>query len=119
MMRKKQVPHVVFLFTRTEDGFDENMNAASASSCIVQAQWNWANSATSGKWGRPFQAYRYTRNYIPSGPLDAFDTGDGVLVTKNKLRGIGRSLSLKLQSEPGKDMKVLGWAVRMSGQSLP
>lgn len=122
ILRKKQVPYVIFYFDRTENGFTNvggNLQIDNPSSCLVQAQWNWTNSANSGKWGTPFQAYRILRNYIPSGPADTFDYGDRVIVTKNKLRGSGRSLSLKIQSETGKDMKILGWAMTVTGNTTP
>ncbi len=122
LMRKKQVPYILFYLERTEDGFTEvegELEIDHPSSCLVQAQWNWADSANSGKWGSQFQAYRFLRNYIPSGPADTFDYGDRVIVTKNKLRGSGRALSLKIQSESGKDMRLLGWAMMVTGGSAP
>lgn len=113
IMRRKQAPYIFFYFNRTEDGYIEdgaNLLLKNQSSCLVQAQWNWANSANSGKWGTQFQAYKLLRNYIPSGPADPFDYGDKVIVTKNKIRGSGKTLSLKIESESGKDMVLLGWA---------
>ena len=118
MMRKKQVPYILFYFTRTEDGFTvsgDTYTLNNPSSCLVQAQWNWTDSANSGKWGTEFQAYRLNRLYIPSNTT--FDYGEAVIVTKNKLRGSGRCLSLKIRNEAGKDMKLLGWAVQMSGNA--
>lgn len=122
ILRYKQIPYVLFYFDRTEDGFTSvggNLEIDNPSSCLVQAQWNWTNSADSGKWGSQFQAYRFLRNYIPSGPSDTFDYGDRVIVTKNKLRGSGRALSLLIQSEQGKDMKLLGWGYMFTGDSHP
>jgi len=122
ILRHKQVPYVWFYFQRTEDGFTEVDNVLeinNPSSCLVQAQWNWTNSANSGQWGNQFQAYRLPRNYVPSGPSDIFDYGYEVVVTKNKLRGSGRCLSLKIQSEEGKDMKLLGWGLLVNGDSRP
>jgi len=117
LMRKKQAPYIFFYFSRTEDGFStvgSSLLLDNPSSCLVQAQWNWANSANSGKWGNQFQAYRLLRNYIPTGAADTFDYGDSVIVTKNKLRGSGKCLSLKIESEAGKDMKLLGWGISAS-----
>ena len=114
VMRPKQVPYLFVYCKKTEDGFTQDASdfqAEHPSSCLVQAQWNWANHANSGKWGREFQAYRHTRFYIPSGLSDDFDNGNDVVVTKNKLRGSGKTLSLKFRSESGKDMKLLGWAL--------
>lgn len=122
ILRYKQVPYILFYLERTEDGFTSiggNLQIDNPSSCLVQAQWNWANSTASGKWGTQFQAYRFLRNYIPSGPSDTFDYGDRVIVTKNKLRGSGRALSLYIQSEQGKDLKLLGWANTVTGDSSP
>jgi len=120
LMRKKQAPYIFFYFKRTEDGFSlsgSDLLLDNPSSCLVQAQWNWANSANSGKWGNQFQAYRLLRNYIPTGAADTFDYGDSVIVTKNKLRGSGKCLSLKIESETGKDMKLLGWGISASAIS--
>jgi hypothetical protein len=120
IMRDKQVPYIQFYFNRTENGFTavgDTLQLDNPSGCIVQAQWNWTNSANSGKWGNPFQAYRLNRNYTPSGAGDTFDYGDAVIVTKNKLRGSGKVLSLKISSETGKDMQLLGWSQMITGKS--
>jgi len=113
--RYKQVPYVTFHFERTEDGFTADINGDlfpdNESSCKVQAQWEWANSPTSGRFGKEFQAYRYKRVFIPQDASDTFDTGFKVISTKNKLRGKGKVLSLLLKSEPLKDLKILGWSI--------
>lgn len=117
MMRKKQAPYLVVALEKTESGFTSNgtgLDALNPSSCLVQAQWNWTNTATGNKWGTIFQAYRLPRVYFPSITNDNFDTGDSVIITKNKLRGIGRALSLKFQSEDNKDMRILGWGTTLT-----
>jgi len=123
VIRTKQVPYVWFYFKKTEDGFTEdvsgNLQIDNPSACLVKAKWNWTDSAASGQWGSSFQAYRFVRNYIPSGAEDVFDNGLEVIVTKNKLRGSGRSLSLLIESEQGKDMKLLGWAVMAATGATP
>jgi len=123
VMRTKQVPYIWFYFTKTEDGFEldggSNLQLSHPSSCRVRAQWNWTDSVASGQWGNSFQAYRLKRNYIPSGIFDTFDYGYEVIVTKNKLRGSGRSLTLLVESEAGKDMRLLGWSVIVSAEGTP
>ncbi|MDB4302078.1 hypothetical protein N9924_00785 [bacterium] len=113
--RNKQVPYVTFHFRRTEDGVEEDgtgdFTPTKPSGCKVQAQWDWANSVNSNRWGREFQAYRYKRAYFPSSIADPFDTGFEVVTTKNKLRGKGKVLSMLLKSEPGKDLNLLGWSM--------
>lgn len=121
LMREKVVPYILFYFKRTENGFEldgnTNLIHSDPSSCLVQSQWNWANSAASGKWGTQFQAYRLLRNYIPTGSEDPFNYGDSVIVTKNKLRGSGKCLSLKINSDAGKDLRILGWGVTANANS--
>lgn len=117
--RFKQVPYVYFHLLRTEDGYVIDPNNANdflpvnASSCLVQPQWDWANSPNSGKWGREFQAYRYKRQYFPVDVNDTYDSGTRTIVSKNKLRGRGRVVSLLISTEEGKDLKLLGWSMQI------
>jgi hypothetical protein len=37
-----------------------------------------------------------------------------VVNTRNKIRGKGRALSLRFNTEPGKDMILLGWGMDIS-----
>ncbi|MNQ04018.1 hypothetical protein D3C85_167250 [compost metagenome] len=116
--RYKQVPYVTFHFNKTEDGFEEDgigdWVPTSQSSCRVSARWEWANHANSGQWGRSFQAYRFKRHYIPADISDPFNNGYQTVVTKNKLRGKGRVVSLFIETEPAKDCQLLGWSIVMS-----
>lgn len=121
-LRKKQIPYLVTLFNRSEDGFvlsGSDLVLKNQSSCKVQAQWNFADSIYSGKWGNVFQAYRLFREYTPFGIDDPFNYGESVIVTKNKLRGRGRSISLYIYSELGKDLQILGWSLLMEGGARP
>ena len=122
IMKEKQIPYIFFYLQKTEDGFQASgtdLVFTNQSSCKVQAQWGWSNSAANGKWGNEFQAYRILRNYTPSGVGDAYDSGDSMVVTKNKLRGSGKCLSLYIRSEAGKDMKLLGWGHPVTQLSTP
>lgn len=105
--RQKQVAYLQVFCKRTEDTWTASV-LDHQSSCMVQSQWNWNNTADQGKWGASFQAYRLLRPYtvVASGN---FDYGETVIVTKNRLRGRGKALSVLFESETGKDMKLLGW----------
>jgi hypothetical protein len=121
-LRKKQVPYLVTLFNRSENGYTlvgSDLVLNNQSSCMVQAQWNFADSIYSGKWGNEFQAYRLFRSYTPYGTTDPFNYGESVIVTKNKLRGRGRAISLYIYSEEGKDLQILGWSLLMEGGARP
>jgi len=113
MARQKQVIYLQIFCKRTETVYTldgASVVLARQSSCYVQSQWNWCEDNTQGKWGTPFQAYRFLKPQ-PVAPAagDDFLYGDTVIVTKNKLRGRGKALSLYIYSEAGKDMKLLGW----------
>jgi hypothetical protein len=120
-MRFKQVPYLYVHSRRTEDGFVTDVNGdfvpTNQSSCLVRSIWDWTNSANSNKWSTPFQAYRYKRVYFPTGINDPFDTGYETIVTKNKLRGRGRAISLMFSSSPGKEMHIYGWSLVVAANS--
>lgn len=113
--RKRQVPTLSMFFRRSETGFEEDIGGdwlpVNPSSCLASSQWEWTDSANSGKWSNPFQAYRLQRHFFPAEVTDPFDNGFAVVVTKNKLRGRGRTLSLLIESEEGFDMQLLGWSM--------
>lgn len=113
--RKKQVPYLTVYLENTDKGFTTDINgdliALGASSCIVQSMWEWTDSSASGRWGRPFQAYRHRRLWWPTTSIDTFNDGYAVVVTRNKLRGSGRVVSLKFSTEPGKDFHLYGWSM--------
>lgn len=108
--RMKQIPYLTIYSLKTETGFDGEYNPINPSSILVQSQWSWTNSEAAGKWGIPFQAYRHKRLWLPESSSSAFDDGEYVIKTRNKLRGRGNVLSLKFSTEPKKDFKLLGWS---------
>lgn len=118
-MRLKQAPFAIFHFNRTETGFESDGGTGllplNPSGCLAQARWDFADSTASGKYGRQFQVYRYRRNYIASGLADPFDYGQKVITTKHKLRGRGKALRVRLESEAGKDLQLLGWGLLLTG----
>lgn len=81
-------------------------------SLFMQARWDWSNHTVAGKWGSSQQVYRHTRPFVPDSSQEAGPLQDGVpvVVTRNKVRGRGRALSIKFTCEPGKDAHLLGWS---------
>lgn len=123
MMRNKSAPYLLMYCKRTEQEYiltGAGVVPDLPSSCIVQVQWDWSDSAAQGKWGTKFQAYRLIRK-MPTNPSegDPFDYGESVIVTKNKLRGSGRSLSLFIQSDSGMDLRLLGWGLLLNKVGEP
>jgi len=107
--RAKQSPYITFHFNKTEEGFDENYEPINSSSCLVKTSWDWSNSDNSNKQGKEFQAYRFRRHYIPQDNTDGFDNGFETVVSKSKVRGSGKALSVLIKTEPLKNCKLLGW----------
>lgn len=113
-IREKQSPYVTFHFNQTEEAYDSEFFATRESSCLVSAQWEWANSEESGRWGKQFQAYRLGRRNYPVDINSQFNNGFATVVTKNKLRGKGKVVSLLIETEPRKDCQLLGWGMVLS-----
>ena len=112
--KSKQSPYVTFHMLKTETGFDVDYNVVGSSSCLVQTSWDWSNHINSGKEGREFQAYRFRRHYMPTDNTDGFDNGYETVVTKNKVRGRGKALSVSIKTEPLLDCKLIGWEQEMT-----
>lgn len=90
------------------------------SSCLFQARWDFDSSSAGNRWhgdltgglGRTIQLYQpLQRGTIPdSYPYD-FDTGESVISSKIRVRGSGSAVQFVFQTEPEKDMKLLGYSV--------
>ena len=88
---KKDVPYLTAYFNQPENGAD--------ASCIFSSRWDWTTTSLSGKWTPPRQIFRRQRFY----------NDGGILTTRNKVRGFGRSVAFSFESEPGLPMKLYGW----------
>lgn len=117
--RNKSASYIVTHFKYTETNAvvsGTELAADNPSGCYMQAQWDWSNSANSGKWGASQQVYRLPRPYVISavGPIDY---GYEVITTKTRVPGAGKSLSLLFTSDGDKDFYLYGWAVKFTGQT--
>jgi hypothetical protein len=118
--RGKQLISITTHFTKTEDGFVDDGTGSgdwtlrNQSSCLLQTQFDWTNSANSNRWSRKTQAYRIRKPYFPTSIADTFDNGFYVVETKNRIRGNGKVMSILFESEPGKHLEVLGWSMTIA-----
>lgn len=112
---RKYAPYIYVFSNKTEEGYTvvgDEYSPIRESSTKLQARWDWADLSASGKWGQEQEVYRHLRLYTPANPAtDTFDDGVPMLVTKNRVRGTGRSLHLKFKAGAGKDSWISGWQI--------
>ena len=112
---RKYAPYIYVFSNKTESGYTisgSDYTPTRESSTTLQVRWDWADLSVAGKWGQAQEAYRHSRLYTPADPTtDTFNDGVPLIVTKNKVRGRGRSIHLKFQAGSGKDSWIAGWSV--------
>jgi len=107
---KKNAPYITTYLRRTETGWTGNETDGYApirpSSCKVSAFWDFKTTSSSTAQ----QTYRLKRtSVVDPDDLATFDYPTTVVTARLKLRGRGRSVRLKFESETGKDFNLLGW----------
>jgi hypothetical protein len=107
----RYAPYVWVFSKKTETGYTST-GPSNDSSTKLQARWDWADLSVSGKWGTEQEVYRHLRMYTPASSSDGFDDGVPLVVTRNKVRGRGRALQIKLTAGVGKDSYIAGWHVK-------
>jgi hypothetical protein len=110
---RKQALYITVYSKKTETGYTEDEGdfiPVNRSSTIMQVRWDWADHINSGKWGPDQEVYRHQRVYTPANVDDAFNDGAPVVVTRNKVRGRGRSLHIKFSAGSSRHSHLLGWS---------
>jgi hypothetical protein len=109
-MLKKNVPYIVSYMRRTEENFipvNEGYVADYPSGCILTVKWDL--SIDSSRWSTPSQLYRMV-NYPTVDINDlTFSYPYDTIVARTKIRGKGRVLRMRFESETGKDLNLIGW----------
>jgi hypothetical protein len=93
---RKEVPYLSTYFKRSNE---DSLLSNEDSSCLVQARWGWTDDSLSGKWTTQREAYRVLRS----------NEGETMVVTRNSIRGSGKSVAFRFSSSPGKAMRLYGW----------
>jgi len=109
---KKSAPYITSYLRRTETGWESDglagYNPIGASSCKITAYWDFRTAGSSVSQ----QVYRLKPNpVVDAGDLTDFDYPENVVTSRVKVRGRGRSIRLKYESEQGKDFILLGWSM--------
>jgi hypothetical protein len=76
----------------------------------MQTRWDFTDDNGAGKWSQDVQVYRQPRQWYGE-PNMTFNDGYPLVISKNKIRGRGKALQIKLSAEEGKDMVVVGWSM--------
>jgi hypothetical protein len=74
-------------------------------SCFMQGVWDWTTSSSTGKWSTLQQIYNNTL------------TTRLMRFRRLKVRGKGRALQLRFESETGKPFTIVGWAYKGSANA--
>lgn len=104
---KKTAPYLLTYCRVSEEGWDTSGNPTRPSSLLVSAYWDFSKSASTSTQ----QAYRYKKAPIATGNPNDFGYPDTVISTRLKVRGTGRSMRLRFESEEGKDFILIGYGV--------
>ena len=112
LVLKKNAPYIQVYLRPTETGLtgsDElGYTPVRESSLLVSSYWDFRNNTSS----EPQQAYRL--KYVPvvnESALNTWDYPENVVTTRLKMRGHGRSMRLRFESEQGKDFVLLGFGI--------
>jgi hypothetical protein len=114
-LRNKYISHLTSFFNRTEDGYEDVGGVpvlTNQSGAFVQMRWDYTDLDV-GQWTKQEQAYRLHRQYVPQDAADPFDYGYTLIQTKLRMRGKGKAFSIRYESETGKDMQLIGFAVNV------
>jgi hypothetical protein len=111
LITKKNAPYIAVYSRVTETGFTGNeisgYEAVRPSSLLVSTAWDFAEDFSTAQ-----QANRKKYPVIPDpNNLDVYDYPETVITTRLKIRGHGRSMRIKYESEQGKDFLLLGWGI--------
>jgi len=114
--RQKTISHITMFMNRTETGFDVQAQPINSGSILMQTRWDFTDNSNPGKWSALHEVYRQPRQFYIE-PGAAMDDGYPLVISKNKVRGRGKSLQVKFQSSPGKDMSIVGWSINFVGNT--
>jgi hypothetical protein len=109
-MLKKNVPYIVSYMRRTEQNYVVSGTGYTVdypSGCILTVKWDL--SVDSSRWSSPSQLYRMVNYPIVDPNNLTFTYPYDTIVARTKIRGKGRVLRMRFESETGKDLNLIGW----------
>ena len=111
VVTKKSAPYIITYCRLTEEGFTgtevDGYESIRPSSLFVSSAWDFNDT-----FGQSQQAYRLKFPVVVDPDnLDVFGYPESVITSRLKVRGTGRSVRIRYESEEGKDFLLLGWGV--------
>lgn len=103
----KQAPYITTTYRRSEEG------ALFPSGCFMSARWNWAFSSSAYNWDSKQQTYRLPVDQVYR-PKE-FDEYREFVMTKTRVRGSGKSLQLRFESDGNKDFRLCAIGIDARG----
>jgi hypothetical protein len=114
---RRQIVSVINFMKRTETGYVSDgaggYNSVNPGGLFMQARWDFSDHSNSGKYDTKKQVYRLLKPYNDTPNLD-YNDGYPVVMTRSKVRGSGRAVTLRYDSEAGKDFDLYGWGIHFS-----
>lgn len=80
-------------------------------SCYLLGKFDFGIASATGKWSTQQQVWKYNALRMDNAASIESDYGYSVIETKTKVRGNGKALVLRFESEEDKDFELLGWGV--------
>lgn len=107
---KKNVPYIVSYMRRTEENFvpsGDGYTVDYPSGCLLTVKWDL--SSDNSRWSSPSQLYRMVNYPIVDPGNLTFTYPYDTIVARTKIRGKGRVMRMRFESEAGKDLNLIGW----------
>jgi hypothetical protein len=109
---KKNTPYITTYLKRTEQNFVVSGSGYTVdfpSSCQFLTKWDL--SVDNSRWGNSQQIYRLMNYPIVDPSNLTFTYPYDTIVCRTKIRGKGRVMRLRFESEQGKDFYLIGWEI--------
>ncbi len=111
LVLKKNAPYLVVYSRLTEEGFTGSeatgYELIRPSSLLVSTAWDFKTTFNASQ-----QCYRFKYPLVPDpSDLSTINYPETVMTTRLKIRGHGRSMRMRYESEQGKDFLLLGWGI--------